>query len=397
MTEREQLWQAVLAAPDDDAPRLAFADWLEDHGDPTRAEFIRVQIALSREPEYTPRYRELERKQDAFLKAHKKEWIASVRGVTSIALLRRGFVDQVTMDVKLFAQRSAKLFEAEPVRAVKFVTSFWVDEAGRRSALSCPELAQLREVQAEVFRGGDELAAEIAASPFARTVRSLHASRSQDATSAGLAILVGLPALETFGLDEGYGFGGRAGEELARLPGPSRLKRLRLNCTLRDSDAVGFAAAGVLGELRSLSLSHAWRYGDSTVGLSDQALMAFASSKPLGGLDTLDLTKAGRFTDRGVGTLADAPVMARLRVLRLAYGRIGDRAVRRIVESPLAANLECLDLHDCDVTDDGVAPLLDAARLPKLIRLVLTGNKIATTRKGLLARFGRGNVSLSPT
>ena len=46
MTERDQLWRAVLAAPDDDAPRLAFADWLEDHGDAARADFVRTQIAL---------------------------------------------------------------------------------------------------------------------------------------------------------------------------------------------------------------------------------------------------------------------------------------------------------------------------------------------------------------
>src|SRR5262245_14756362 len=42
------LYQAVLDAPDDDAPRLAYADWLDDHGDPDRAQFIRLQCRLAR-------------------------------------------------------------------------------------------------------------------------------------------------------------------------------------------------------------------------------------------------------------------------------------------------------------------------------------------------------------
>src|SRR5438105_1761734 len=34
-------------APEDDAPRLILADWLEDHGEPDRAEFIRAQLRLA--------------------------------------------------------------------------------------------------------------------------------------------------------------------------------------------------------------------------------------------------------------------------------------------------------------------------------------------------------------
>lgn len=47
MGEREAMLQAICAAPGDDLPRLAFADWLEDSArppEPERAEFIRVQI-----------------------------------------------------------------------------------------------------------------------------------------------------------------------------------------------------------------------------------------------------------------------------------------------------------------------------------------------------------------
>src|SRR3954471_1924369 len=37
---------AVLAEPDDDLPRLMFADYLDERGDP-RGEFIRTQIELA--------------------------------------------------------------------------------------------------------------------------------------------------------------------------------------------------------------------------------------------------------------------------------------------------------------------------------------------------------------
>jgi uncharacterized protein (TIGR02996 family) len=39
------LVRAVLDAPDDDAPRLVYADWLEENGQAERAAFIRHQIA----------------------------------------------------------------------------------------------------------------------------------------------------------------------------------------------------------------------------------------------------------------------------------------------------------------------------------------------------------------
>lgn len=39
----------ILESPDDDAPRLVFADWLDERGDP-RGEFIQVQVELANRP-----------------------------------------------------------------------------------------------------------------------------------------------------------------------------------------------------------------------------------------------------------------------------------------------------------------------------------------------------------
>jgi uncharacterized protein (TIGR02996 family) len=48
MGDDAALLQAIREAPDDDAPRLVYADWLDEHGAPERAEFIRVCVELIR-------------------------------------------------------------------------------------------------------------------------------------------------------------------------------------------------------------------------------------------------------------------------------------------------------------------------------------------------------------
>jgi len=47
ISQHQALLQAILDAPAEDAPRLIYADWLEENGDPDRAEFIRVQYELA--------------------------------------------------------------------------------------------------------------------------------------------------------------------------------------------------------------------------------------------------------------------------------------------------------------------------------------------------------------
>src|SRR5687768_7933754 len=63
----------IIAAPDDDAPRLIYADWLDEHGDP-RGEFIRVQCEKDRRPWHDARYIELEEREQAILAVHNGKW-----------------------------------------------------------------------------------------------------------------------------------------------------------------------------------------------------------------------------------------------------------------------------------------------------------------------------------
>lgn len=51
MNDEASFLAAICAEPGDDTRRLAFADWLDEHDQPDRAEFIRVQIELAKFPE----------------------------------------------------------------------------------------------------------------------------------------------------------------------------------------------------------------------------------------------------------------------------------------------------------------------------------------------------------
>ena len=55
--------QAIREAPNDDAPRLIYADWLEEQGGAARkarADFIRAQCRLAQLPEDDPARNALE-------------------------------------------------------------------------------------------------------------------------------------------------------------------------------------------------------------------------------------------------------------------------------------------------------------------------------------------------
>ncbi len=65
---------AIADAPDDDTPRLIYADWLEENGQAERAEFIRVQIELARGVHDDQRRGELRIRERELLRAHRATW-----------------------------------------------------------------------------------------------------------------------------------------------------------------------------------------------------------------------------------------------------------------------------------------------------------------------------------
>lgn len=167
MTTADALIRAVLAAPEDDTPRLVFADWLDDHDQPERAEFIRLQVKVVRLPKWVgeckvcqatpdedgsinhgkgcytqsedgggseaadtnPERDELERRADALSATHGDSWIPA--GLVGRAMWRweRGFVNSVrTLDGSDWLLHAAELLTMHPVRAVELAS--WPDNTG---------------------------------------------------------------------------------------------------------------------------------------------------------------------------------------------------------------------------------------------------------------------------
>src|SRR5687768_678746 len=107
----------IIADPDDDTPRLIYADWLDDHDDPDRGEFIRVQCRLARHSPTTDS-RLLQREQD-LLREHRARWLHHLPDwVSSSAIFRRGFVEEISGPALYFLASAPQLFRATPLRTV---------------------------------------------------------------------------------------------------------------------------------------------------------------------------------------------------------------------------------------------------------------------------------------
>lgn len=131
MTTHEQgLLQAVLDAPDADEPRLIYADWLEEHGQPERAEFIRVQCSIARicagnrsqqpEPDAEKLAQLSKRQGKLFHGVWELGWCAPVPlEWLSDSLIRRGFVELVTCSCVDWRAHGPAIVRQQPVQEVR--------------------------------------------------------------------------------------------------------------------------------------------------------------------------------------------------------------------------------------------------------------------------------------
>lgn len=138
MNDGDALLKAILTAPDEDTPRLIYADWLDENGQPERAELIRVQIELSRRlgensrEEIVESDRDLVRlcaREKTLLTLHREEWLASLRESGALeshithGQFRRGFVEIVWMPAGYFLKRADLLFRTCPVRELRITVA----------------------------------------------------------------------------------------------------------------------------------------------------------------------------------------------------------------------------------------------------------------------------------
>ncbi|HTU93106.1 MAG TPA: TIGR02996 domain-containing protein [Gemmataceae bacterium] len=122
MTHADAFLQDILAHPDDDAPRLIFADWLEEQGDPNsiaRAEFIRIQCALAGGQLPEQRRTELVRRENQILNEWDEEWVRPIRRLVKNWEFHRGFIHYIGMSADKFLSRASQLFRHAPIQHLR--------------------------------------------------------------------------------------------------------------------------------------------------------------------------------------------------------------------------------------------------------------------------------------
>ncbi len=85
MRDEPGLLQAIKASLHDDGSRLVYADWLEENGQPDRAEYLRLQCELARTWSYQDQKPALFKRLAQLRKALDPDWLALVRRCTTPA------------------------------------------------------------------------------------------------------------------------------------------------------------------------------------------------------------------------------------------------------------------------------------------------------------------------
>src|SRR5436190_21455440 len=96
-THEEAFLEDIVTHPGDDAPRLVFADWLDEHGEADRAEFIRLQC---RHGQGGQGDRARLRREGDLLTRHEAAWRAELPALEGVTWedFARGFVESVFVE-----------------------------------------------------------------------------------------------------------------------------------------------------------------------------------------------------------------------------------------------------------------------------------------------------------
>ncbi|MCU0699327.1 MAG: TIGR02996 domain-containing protein [Myxococcaceae bacterium] len=321
-----ELLEAVLEAPDDEAPRQVYADWLLERGD-ARGELIAVQTELARGGLVDARRLELEAREVSLLSEHGARWLGRLASDAVRASFARGFLDALTvLDVSSLFDADETL-RREPVRQLVFMTRQRLDVA---RVLTLPWVSRLR-------------ALEFSASHELRPALNLE----------GLSTLLGTRRLR--GLTS-LGFHGQAlgddGMALLARDGPHAFPSLVELAVTRDRvSAVG--------------------------------LRALARTRWFAGLERLSLD-GNELGPDGAAELADVR-FRKLERLSLGQNRLGSDGAAALAQSLGLETVERLWLHANGIGVTGGEALVQSPNLKRVSQLVLDGNPIGAKLRQALA------------
>jgi uncharacterized protein (TIGR02996 family) len=350
---REELLADVLASPDDDAPRLVYADWLTEHGDPY-GEYITISCRENQSVYYGEEAVRMRNRLQELDRTHGATWRAPFEqhARPGSLMFSRGFPACVDMDARAFVEHFAELVALAPIYQVTLID---LDDETAARVADCPAARNVYRYYVR-SRGGlsldgfSALADSRHFAPGALVIGTLSTAAAR--TLARGKAFAGLQELSVTVDDAGV-------QELVALPALRKLSLL--------DGRVGPAGAQALAampSLRELVMS------DQPVG--DEGLVALASSPFLEELYA-PRCEASR---EGVAA-AVAAVQPALRTLDLSGNPVDARVFTR--EPPFG--LRCLYLARCQVD---VEAILRSPSLPSLVELRLEGEMVTPEALRLL-------------
>ena len=287
---------AIRAAPDDDTPRLVFADWLDEHGEAKRAEFIRVSCELEQVEEFGPRWRALCERSWKLLDPNRTKWSNELadRKLLNIEF-RRGFVDEVTIYSKRFVADAGTLMTLAPILRLKLANL--TAKSGNvplDDVLACPAMARLRGLDLSTSPLPDSAVKQIAACKHFDSLRELALDASALTGGACRALmrsehLAGLTDLTLAVPFDRDAAGNTLTAALAAEPGLRRITRLTLRgCHVGPAGAKALAGSPHAAGLRYLAISGGGYSAETRLG--PKGMQALVGSKNLSGLTALVVT-----------------------------------------------------------------------------------------------------------
>src|SRR5579871_6871188 len=115
-------FRAIKENPDDDTPRLIFADWLQERGDAAsaaRGEYLRLSVMRHRLPPDDPDYELIKRREAEIFTEHRWQWLGPLTDAARGWTFERGMVQITASADKLLTSEVADWARTEP--------SWWID------------------------------------------------------------------------------------------------------------------------------------------------------------------------------------------------------------------------------------------------------------------------------
>ncbi len=370
------LLAAILAEPDDDTPRLVYADWLDDHADSlphrkpaevrARAAFIRAQIEYSRLTAAHPDAEALRDHIEKLALHHLPTWREDgiwgfVRGFAAGAYLH---------DLNYICTEQGQFISRHPIRVLE-ADEFWGHSGVAQDVLNCTVLARLTGL-ASRSRGWDGPRVALAlTSPYLANLRMLSfvsGCYNRTAGARGIANATHLTNLQVLDL---------SGNEI------------------RDEGLEALAGAQHLRSLRALRLGRA--FSDGANDLTEAGITALSRSRCFHSLVQLVLD-GNEVGANGIDSLLGADWIHNLTELNVADAWIGEPGLLALASSQSLVNLRRLDVSGNGITETIARAFLHSDALPNLTDLHLSnGGQLEEvlsedTRNAIVNRFGAAAI-----